>query len=54
MHEIRRLLRRAAWRIAITEFCRALIVAIAASLAALIVLRLRRRFAPHGSKELVV
>ncbi len=46
MHEIRRLLRRAAWRMALTEFCRALIVAMAGGLSALIALRLVQQLWP--------
>src|SRR5687768_5778399 len=46
MHETRSLLRRAAWRLALTEFCRSLIVAIAGGLAALIALRLVQQLWP--------
>lgn len=46
MHEIRQLLRRAAWRMAFTEFVRGLVVAIAAGIAGLIVLRLVQQLWP--------
>jgi hypothetical protein len=46
MHEIRALLRRAAWRLAFTEFVRSLVVALAAGIAGLIVLRLVQQLWP--------